>query len=82
MHINSDLSKGAVPNIANVDSINSEMQQILNNNPDHAYSRILCPRKLEANVGYYAFLIPTFESGRLSGLGLPFPIDPVSKNLH
>mgnify|MGYP001564811982 CR=1 FL=1 len=79
VHINSDLSKGAVPNIANVDSINSEMQQILTNNPDHAYSRILCPRKLEANVGYYAFLIPTFESGRLSGLGLPFPIDPVSK---
>jgi hypothetical protein len=38
-------------------------------NPDMAYCRILCPRKLEENTGYHAFLIPVFESGRLAGLG-------------
>ncbi|MBO9565208.1 MAG: hypothetical protein J7621_20700 [Niastella sp.] len=36
---------------------------------DHIISRLVCPRKLEANSRYYAFVIPTFESGRLAGLG-------------
>lgn len=36
---------------------------------DHIISRLVCPRKLEANTRYYAFIIPTFESGRLAGLG-------------
>ncbi len=38
--------------------------------PDLAYSRLLCPRKLAANTAYHAFLVPTFETGRLAGLGL------------
>jgi hypothetical protein len=46
------------------------LQGVLTENPDLAYSRILCPRKLEPNTAYHAFLIPVFESGRLSGLGL------------
>jgi hypothetical protein len=37
---------------------------------DAAYSRLLCPRQLADNTGYYAFVIPTFETGRLAGLGL------------
>jgi hypothetical protein len=37
---------------------------------DVAYSRLLCPRILAPNVGYHAFLIPSFETGRLAGLGL------------
>jgi hypothetical protein len=37
-------------------------------------SRLLCPRHLAGNTTYYAFLIPTFESGRLAGLGQT--IDP------
>ncbi|TCO42567.1 hypothetical protein EV646_113189 [Kribbella antiqua] len=39
-------------------------------NPDLAYSRLLCPRKLAENTAYHAFLMPTFESGRRAGLGL------------
>jgi hypothetical protein len=39
-------------------------------NPDLAYSRIVCPRRLEPNKAYHAFLIPTFETGRVGGLGL------------
>ncbi len=38
-------------------------------NPDLAYSRIMCPRKLAPNTAYHAFLVPVFESGRLAGLG-------------
>ena len=40
-------------------------------NPDLAYSRLLCPRKLEANIGYAAFVVPAFEIGRKAGLGEP-----------
>lgn len=69
VHINKDLSNGAAPNSANADAVTQNISNIIKQNPDLAYSRILCPRKLEANLGYYAFLIPTFESGRLAGLG-------------
>lgn len=44
----------------------------LSSNPDVAVSRIICPRQLEENTSYYAFLIPTFETGRLAGLGVNF----------
>lgn len=50
-------------------------QAVMNRNPDLASSRILCPVKLANNKAYHAFLIPTFESGRLAGLGLD-PLDP------
>lgn len=45
------------------------VQSILNQNPDLAYSRILCPRRLADNTPYHAFVMPTFETGRLAGLG-------------
>lgn len=37
--------------------------------PDLAYSRLMCPRKLDKDTEYTAFLIPAFETGRLAGLG-------------
>lgn len=37
---------------------------------DLAYSRVVCARRLEPNKSYTAFLVPTFESGRLAGLYL------------
>lgn len=45
------------------------LQDVLKENPDLAYSRIVCPRHLKDNTAYHAFVIPTFETGRLSGLG-------------
>jgi hypothetical protein len=39
-------------------------------NRDAAYSRLLCPRMLSDNTAYHAFVVPTFETGRLAGLGL------------
>lgn len=38
-------------------------------NRDEAYSRLLSPRVLKSNTAYHAFVIPSFESGRLAGLG-------------
>ena len=45
-----------------------KMQEIVANNKTKAFSRIICPRRLEANTQYHAFLIPTFEVGRKAGL--------------
>jgi hypothetical protein len=47
-----------------------KLQAVLKENPDLAFSRLLCPRKLAQNTAYHAFLIPTFESGRRAGLHL------------
>lgn len=53
-----------------------KFKAVLDKNPDLAYSRIMCPRKLQPNTAYHAFLIPSFESGRLSGLGLNSSLTP------
>ena len=46
------------------------LQAVLAGNADDANSRLLCPRRLAPDTGYHAFLVPAFETGRLSGLGL------------
>ncbi len=45
------------------------LRQLVKTAPNQASSRIICPRKLKPNTAYQAFLIPTFEQGRLAGLG-------------
>ncbi|MCY0986659.1 hypothetical protein OV203_05980 [Nannocystis sp. ILAH1] len=54
----------------NEDVPEASLEAALEANPDRAYSRILCPRRLEPDTTYHAFLIPAFEIGRLAGLGL------------
>jgi hypothetical protein len=58
-----------IVNSAGADIAN-RLSGLLAENPDLAYSRIVCPRKLEKNTAYHAFLIPSFETGRVAGLGL------------
>ena len=41
---------------------------LLANNPAAGCARLLAARKLKANTGYRAFLVPTFDVGRLAGL--------------
>jgi hypothetical protein len=48
-----------------------ELQSLVRQNPDQALSRLICPRKLKPSTAYHAFLIPSFEVGRLAGLGRP-----------
>jgi hypothetical protein len=55
---------------ADVPAAVGRLESALSTNPDIAYSRIVCPRRLEENYAYHAFLIPTFERGRLAGLGM------------
>ncbi len=44
--------------------------------PKKSFSRVLCPRQLEEYTAYALFLIPTYEVGRLSGLGIRLPEQP------
>ena len=47
------------------------LEEDVKTDPDGVYSRLLCPRKLEPKTQYHAFLIPSYETGRLAGLGQP-----------
>jgi hypothetical protein len=56
-----------------VERVGQNLEELLRTNADYASSRLLCPRKLQANRAYHAFVIPSFETGRLAGLGLDIP---------
>ena len=73
VHANKDLSNNAAPGAADASLVNTEINDLIASDPDNAYSRIICPRRLVENKGYNAFLIPTFETGRLAGLGYDIP---------
>lgn len=71
VHINKDIMQSDTQTrTADTASILPKVDEIIRQTPDLAYSRILCPRHLEENTAYHAFLIPVYESGRLSGLDL------------
>ncbi|MBN7812314.1 hypothetical protein J0A68_15280 [Algoriphagus sp. H41] len=58
-----------LPKSGNVFESNiAAFRQGVKTDPDGVYSRVMCPRKLEPNVMYHAFLVPSFETGRLAGL--------------
>ena len=60
VHLNQSLDNANL--IGGVDTL-------LQTDPDIGISRIICPRKLNKSKNYTGFLIPTFEVGRLAGLG-------------
>lgn len=65
VHVNGGF--GVDPN--DTAALAARLDDIVKTNRDLAYSRLLCPRILKANTAYHAFVIPTFETGRLAGLG-------------
>jgi hypothetical protein len=71
VHFNQGLSPSPSNELVSTDmsTVLPLVQSILSTNPDLAYSRLLCPRLLDVNTGYDAFVVPAFESGRLAGLG-------------
>jgi hypothetical protein len=69
VHVNQALGQPQETVSHNVSGALAELQTILAASSDSAYSRLLCPRRLEADTAYHAFLIPTFETGRLAALG-------------
>ncbi|HYN65698.1 MAG TPA: hypothetical protein VES93_02340 [Ornithinibacter sp.] len=47
------------------------LEQQVESDPDLARSRLMSPRLLARDTGYHAFVVPTFETGRLAGLRTP-----------
>lgn len=71
VHVNRDLTAGGREmRSTDMGAVLPRLTATLRANPDLACSRIVCPRRLSPNVGYEAFVVPVFESGRLAGLGL------------
>ena len=60
-------------------TIEKALEDVLNKDKDLALSRVICPRKLEPEQQYYAFLIPSFEAGRLAGIGEDFSSTPIQQ---
>lgn len=52
------------------------VRTLLASRPELSLSRLLCPRRLAARTRYIACVVPAFEVGRLSGMGLPLPAQP------
>lgn len=73
VHFNGDLTAAEstilVEDAGAVNTALDRLQDFLNVNPDTAYSRLVCPRKLRPSVSYHAFVVPSYESGRLAGMG-------------
>jgi hypothetical protein len=67
VHVNRPLDEPIVSN--NTAEVLEAFQAVLGQDADLAYSRIVCPRHLEPKTAYTAFLVPSFESGRLAGIG-------------
>ena len=47
------------------------LQNAIRQAPERTVSRLLCPRKLDPTTAYYACVVPTFDVGRKTGVGLP-----------
>jgi hypothetical protein len=65
VHVNRDVGGSGLAGVLQID-------------PDLASSRLVSPRRLAPGTAYHAFVIPSFESGRLAGLGADVPADIVA----
>ncbi|MEP6811625.1 MAG: hypothetical protein ABI990_01410 [Actinomycetota bacterium] len=70
VHFNQSLSGGPDEVVSpDMNAVLPRVEAIVAANRDAAYSRLVCPRRLADNTDYHAFVVPTFETGRLAGLG-------------
>lgn len=70
VHINDEVTTAAGALTATqISAVDSKLAA----NPDSGHSRLMCPRRLEKETAYFAFLIPSFEVGRKAGLGIEVP---------
>ena len=67
VHINEGIINAPLSN--DVPSLQATLASTLQQDPDLAYARLICPRRLVEKTTYHAFLVPVFETGRLAGLG-------------
>ncbi|QUL38162.1 hypothetical protein [Erythrobacter sp. JK5] len=79
VHTNESLSGGDVQSGADPATANA-LSNLIDRDPDLAYARIVCGRRLEPKTQYHAYLVPTFETGRLAGLGLDITQAPGARH--
>ena len=70
VHVNENIKQDNTGSALSDQQAVDQLELLLDANPDSGYSRLICPRRLQPATDYHAFLIPTFETGRLAGLGL------------
>ncbi len=68
VHVNKNVIGSAFAT-SDAAEIEAKLKTTLSTNPDLAYSRILCPRRLEPDTAYHAFVVPAFETGLRAGIG-------------
>jgi hypothetical protein len=68
MHSNADIPDA---DLSTYERFLNSLNHNVTTDPDGLFCRLMSPRHLEPNTGYYAFVVPTFETGRLAGLGQP-----------
>lgn len=57
------------------DKPEQQINDMLKDAPAKNLSRLVCPRRLDANTSYFACLVPIFRPGREAGLGMPLAAD-------
>lgn len=67
VHINEGIINAPLSD--NPAELQTTLASTLQQDPDLAYARLVCPRRLVEKTTYHAFLVPVFETGRLAGLG-------------
>jgi hypothetical protein len=50
-------------------TVDEDIEEVVRDTPQRAVARLLCPRQLLPEHAYLACLVPTFEAGRMAGLG-------------
>ena len=70
---------GAMKQNLSADNLSKILSEEIEINPDIALSRLLSTRNLEDNRSYSVFLVPSFETGRLAGLGKAIDEIPVQQ---
>lgn len=73
VHVNGALDDPLVSEPTDMPGALARLREVLRTDPDRACSRLICPRHLEPNTPYHAFLVPAFETGRLAGTGAAIP---------
>ena len=73
VHVNDDV-EGGNPSASDAD-VKARVNLRMNQNPSTVICRLMGARALEENTTYHCFVIPTFETGRRTGLGLDMDFD-------
>ncbi|MET7717593.1 hypothetical protein [Streptomyces sp. NPDC005407] len=82
VHVNGELDGGVVSDEHSMPAALAQLRHVLRTDADNACARLICPRHLQPNRPYHAFLVPAFESGRLAGLGFEPVVPPVQGPLY